>query len=335
MSSTCLLDKVVIFRPDLFRIFHVTVTQKRFDEEEFSLRIGNTARIEARSFENSLSVDKELQRRFLTEGRYFLAGYDTNLAYKYSNSGVFNTLQKMYIHRQNLDKVKAILISACLYENGLDYRFTELYRDLIEFVGDDYWWGLPCKHALPKIHGVYLDVDKNDRSSCDELIIERICNYLTRLIHKTDFVEIKPTTEPTELLEQMIVEDEQAELERQKEWEATRGQRIQARLEQSKQEARKKQLEIWRNLSKQELERLIWTHSDAVISEMYGITEKSIRERCSKLGIDKPNMAFWYSVADGRTAHPNGVKPEKFKQEKRVYGKTSVYKEALKDRINA
>lgn len=318
MSLQNLLDKIVIMRSPLFRTLELTVSEKRYQHEQEYDKHHSTIRVEARSFEDAEKTDMELQRRFLIDGRYAFEGYDSYLAYDFGNTGVFHTLERMFVHQNDPDKVKAIAIAACLYENRLQYRFRWLYAELKKFVGDEYWWDHPWKYTLPNIHGIYMDdVEARDRSIRDELIIERICNYLTRLIANTDFIELKTTVHQTAVLKRMIDDEQLAKLNQTIQYYRNKEERDREKAEYQKQLERRNQLHQWQIVSKQELERLVWTHTAIAIGEMYGISDAAVGKRCRSLGIIKPDLGFWRRVETGFIPHPKGRRPTWFKPKSR------------------
>jgi hypothetical protein len=46
-------------------------------------------------------------------------------------------------------------------------------------------------------------------------------------------------------------------------------------------------------VSKEELEELVWNMPTTQIAEMYQVSDKAIEKRCKKLGIEKPPRGYW------------------------------------------
>jgi transcriptional regulator of aromatic amino acid metabolism len=47
------------------------------------------------------------------------------------------------------------------------------------------------------------------------------------------------------------------------------------------------------NISKEELERLVWEKSTTEIARELGVSDVAIAKRCKKLGIEKPGRGYW------------------------------------------
>jgi hypothetical protein len=103
--------------------------------------------------------------------------------------------------------------------------------------------------------------------------------------------------------------EEEYEAERQsravweKKWQEDRRQRD-AEL----QERRRKHPRFgeWPNISRAELERLVWTKPTQELADEFGVSDVAIGKQCKALGIKKPPVGFWNKVRAGKIAHPNG-----------------------------
>jgi len=46
-------------------------------------------------------------------------------------------------------------------------------------------------------------------------------------------------------------------------------------------------------ISKEELQKLVWEIPTTKIGEMYGVSDKAIEKRCKLFGIEKPPRGYW------------------------------------------
>jgi len=65
----------------------------------------------------------------------------------------------------------------------------------------------------------------------------------------------------------------------------------------------------WSSLTKEDLERLVWTKATRLVAKDYGVSDVAFAKRCRKEGVSKPPRGFWRKVEKGYIAHPNGVRP--------------------------
>jgi|GEM_PF-2025442 len=62
----------------------------------------------------------------------------------------------------------------------------------------------------------------------------------------------------------------------------------------------------WPDLSKEELEKLVWSMPTVQVAELFGVSDTAVGKRCRVLGIKKPPRGFWSKVEAGIVPHPNG-----------------------------
>lgn len=67
--------------------------------------------------------------------------------------------------------------------------------------------------------------------------------------------------------------------------------------------------EQWTKLTREDLERLVWTKATRLIAKDFGVSDVAFAKRCKKAGVSKPPRGFWRKVEKGYIAHPQGVKP--------------------------
>ena len=53
-------------------------------------------------------------------------------------------------------------------------------------------------------------------------------------------------------------------------------------------------------ITKEELEILVWLKPTTEIAEMFGVSDVAIAKRCKKLNVDKPPRGYWSKVAAGK-----------------------------------
>ena len=73
--------------------------------------------------------------------------------------------------------------------------------------------------------------------------------------------------------------------------------------------ARRRQLYEWQCISREELERLVWSMPSTEVAARYGVSDRAVGKRCQQLGIQKPARGYWARVRAGLEAHPGGEPP--------------------------
>lgn len=62
-----------------------------------------------------------------------------------------------------------------------------------------------------------------------------------------------------------------------------------------------------KDLSRDDLERLVWTRPASQLAEEMGVSGTALAKRCEREGISKPPRGFWARVRSGMIEHPDGV----------------------------
>ena len=57
-------------------------------------------------------------------------------------------------------------------------------------------------------------------------------------------------------------------------------------------------------ISKEELEKLVWEKPSIEVAKMFGVTDKAIEKRCKKYGITKPPRGYWRKIECGQIPIP-------------------------------
>lgn len=53
-------------------------------------------------------------------------------------------------------------------------------------------------------------------------------------------------------------------------------------------------------VSKEELEELVWKYPTTEVAKMFGVSDKAIEKRCKIFGISKPPLGFWSKLRNGK-----------------------------------
>jgi site-specific recombinase XerD len=72
-------------------------------------------------------------------------------------------------------------------------------------------------------------------------------------------------------------------------------------------------LRKWRDLSRSELEILVWQMPTEQVASLYGVSGVAVGKKCQSLKIGKPQRGYWNKVGAGKLPHPNG-KPDPARQ---------------------
>lgn len=54
------------------------------------------------------------------------------------------------------------------------------------------------------------------------------------------------------------------------------------------------------NISKEELQELVWSMPTTEVAKIYGVSDKAIEKRCKLLGVNKPPRGYWIKVKAGK-----------------------------------
>jgi hypothetical protein len=69
-------------------------------------------------------------------------------------------------------------------------------------------------------------------------------------------------------------------------------------------------IDEWPNISKEELERLVWCKPTRLVAADFGVSDTAISKKCRLEGIRKPPRGFWARVNSGKIPHPQGKLPK-------------------------
>ena len=70
------------------------------------------------------------------------------------------------------------------------------------------------------------------------------------------------------------------------------------------------QIDEWPNISRKELERLVWSKPTKLVAADFGVSDTAIGKKCQLEGIRKPPRGFWAKVDSGKIPHPQGKVPK-------------------------
>ncbi|MHC1717201.1 MAG: hypothetical protein AB9883_00880 [Acidaminococcaceae bacterium] len=62
----------------------------------------------------------------------------------------------------------------------------------------------------------------------------------------------------------------------------------------------------WENMSRNELEKLVWTKPTVALAKELGVSDVAIGKRCKSMNITKPKPGFWAKVNAGLIPNPKG-----------------------------
>jgi hypothetical protein len=69
-------------------------------------------------------------------------------------------------------------------------------------------------------------------------------------------------------------------------------------------------IDEWPNISREELERLVWSKPTRLVAADFGVSDTAISKKCRLEGIRKPPRGFWARVDSGKLPHPQGKPPK-------------------------
>lgn len=69
-------------------------------------------------------------------------------------------------------------------------------------------------------------------------------------------------------------------------------------------------IDEWPNVSREELERLVWSKPTRLVAADFGVSDTAISRKCRLEGIREPLRGFWAKVDSGMIPHPQGKLPK-------------------------
>jgi hypothetical protein len=69
-------------------------------------------------------------------------------------------------------------------------------------------------------------------------------------------------------------------------------------------------IDEWPNISREELERLVWSKPTRLVAADFGVSDTAISKKCRLEDIRKPPRGFWAKVESGKIPHPQGKLPK-------------------------
>ncbi len=216
----------------------------------------------------------------------------------------------MWAFKENETNIAAILISASLFSrlNSSRRQYPLKYwpeYDCVEELADwaykqwnadraFYTWQHYHTQVLPHINRD----SKFKINNMNELI-----NYLAEE-HARVFIEYRPIY--IEFVNKCDPFIEKA-LEEQYKLEHERIETIRKITEEKKIDILKRAKDSrWRHLTKEELEKLVWSKPTIILAQELGVSDVAIAKRCRSLGIKKPERGFWAKVKAGIIPDPQG-----------------------------
>lgn len=260
---------------------------------------------------------KELQRRLND-----FPGVISHIHPDSLRTGEIDTLCYLWEHKEEPEKIAAILIAASLFSRIHSSRKSypndkwsplDCVAVLSNWAYEKWFdgeigfgWHCCCTEVLPTTSWDYsYKLDSMD--ALVRYLAEEHASVLSR--YKPVAIQFKPECDPS--LERILQEEREAEQKRFEEW---RRQREREEVEKVAEEQRRQKEHPrwgeWRQISNKELQQLVWTKPARVLAKEFGISDVAIAKRCKAVGIPKPPRGFWAAVEAGKIPHPQG-KPVK------------------------
>jgi hypothetical protein len=222
--------------------------------------------------------------------------------------GAMDTLEYLWLNKDDKSKITAVLISASLFSRLFSSRnhyprdnwppfhaVVELSKWSGEQWDSEYTWQHYHTDVLPS---------QNSDYSCHVSDMNGLIRYLAEE-HAQVFLNFRPVSiefvdTPDPFIKRIIDNENKLERQRRREFEE--------RLKRETEERRQKEklTSKWRNISKEELERLVWSKPTTELSKELGVSDVAISKRCKSLGISKPGPGFWAKVKAGIIENPEG-----------------------------
>lgn len=214
--------------------------------------------------------------------------------------GEMDTLYFLWRHKDSVEKVAAVLISASLFartgnerviypeKNWPPERSLRMIKRWVRplWVGGWHNWNT---QVLPEINDDF-EADIHDMKTLINYLADEhasvllnhtpvsvICGGKRKTVERME-TQLIPVSEVRKL--EKIVKKEVAPIVKTPKWSE--------------------------RLSKEELERLVWSKSTVTLAQEFGVSNVAIAKHCKKLGITKPWPGFWREVETGKRPYPNG-----------------------------
>lgn len=229
--------------------------------------------------------------------------------------GELITLNYLWAHKDNIEIIAAALINASL--------FTRMHSSRGHYPLD-YWPRHYCVEALDRLaakvwdnggdyphwqhyHTKVLPDKKWDYVyKIDD--IHGIVSFLAEE-HALVLLNYRPVSivfkEKRDPFVEKILNDE-SKLKRKHLRELKESQRVKSIIDSQENRNRQQANDKWKNITRVELERLVWTKPTVLLAKELGVSDVAIAKRCKSLGISKPKPGFWAKVNAGLIPHPNG-----------------------------
>jgi hypothetical protein len=236
-----------------------------------------------------------------------------------SRKGEMQTLGFLWLCRESPEKLAAVLILASLFSRKESVRtwYPELWpprhcldplqlrcRQAMSDVREFWQWENLCTQVIP-----YVSSDHERRiESMDALLQYLFEEHMTLLQqYRPVVIEFVPRAHPDldrDLLARIAheIDEDRAEAveRREQERRATEAHNAVVR-------AAEAELERWRQLSTEELLRLVWSKPMRDVAAEFGVKDAAVAKRCKETGVSKPPAGFWTKVNLGQIPHPQGV----------------------------
>ena len=220
------------------------------------------------------------------------------------------TLDLLWYYRNDTEKIAAVLMSASLFsrhkssrgrghrDNWPDIAYVEALDALIYdqwYTFDLFLWQHYHTEVLPYQEMDY-DYNIQDIAGLIRYFAAEHVGMLRK--HRPLQVVFQSARDPFihAVLENEYQQERQQIVALEKSWAAKR----------VAMQEREKKLKKWNELSKSELEHLVWTKPTTSLAKLFNVSDVAISKRCKSWGILKPWPGFWAEVASGKLPHPNG-----------------------------
>ena len=226
-----------------------------------------------------------------------------------ARQGELRTLDYLWEYQGDIEKIAAILINASLFtrlnssrvsyprENWPPARCVrKLYEMALKIWNSEeehFLWQHYNTEVLPYLKWDY-DYQLNNLHALITYLAEE--HALLLLKYYPVVVVFKEKRDP--FIEKRLNDEKMMQQKKQEE----------VRKLQSEQKDRKEKLtnSKWKNISRNELEKLVWTKPTATLAKELGVSDVAIGKRCKSMGITKPKPGFWAKVNAGLIPNPKG-----------------------------
>jgi hypothetical protein len=239
--------------------------------------------------------------------------------YYHIRSGELETVRMLWESQGDNSRVCAILISASLFsrlhssrgvyprDNWPPYAcVSALDQWAYDASGSVTGWHHACTQVLPEELSDY-DSDIRTLGELVRYLAEEHAVILAN--HTAVVVEFEGAPNPfvSKALKDRYAEQRLRHQQWKQDCEARKAIEQERRRELRRSHPR---IDEWPNVSREELERLVWLKPTSLVAADFGVSDTAISKKCRLEGISKPPRGFWAKVSSGKVPHPQGKPPK-------------------------